>query len=123
MTSVKLIDDHLEINLSLFDKLLALHGSLHIPLAHVTNAYVSSFEDLQIQFKLEGTNFGYLKTAGVYANPSGLIFCDVSGFHDCLVIETQGERFPKIAVQLRADDDPNAVAHEIMRRLPDAGPT
>jgi hypothetical protein len=39
-----------------------------------------------------------------------------------LVIDTRGERFPRIAVQLPAERDPNAVAHEIMRRVPDSGP-
>jgi hypothetical protein len=41
---------------------------------------------------------------------------------DVLVIETRGERFPRIAVQLRDDEDPNALAHEIMRAVPDSGP-
>jgi hypothetical protein len=39
-----------------------------------------------------------------------------------LVIETRGERFPRIAVQLPAGEDPNTVAHDIVRQLPDSGP-
>jgi len=37
-------DESLEIDISLIDRLLGFHGSFHIPLAHVTNAYVSSLE-------------------------------------------------------------------------------
>jgi hypothetical protein len=39
-----------------------------------------------------------------------------------LVIETRGERFPKIAITLDDDADPNALAHEIMQKVPDSGP-
>jgi hypothetical protein len=119
---VKIQGDSLDIKISLIDQLLGFHGSFHIPLAHVTNAYVSSFEDLELQYKLEGTNAGYYKTVGVFGSPEGLIFADVTGGRDCLVIETLGERFPRIAVQLPTSEDPNEVAHAIMRAVPDSGP-
>lgn len=121
MATVTIDDGTLNIKLSLMDSLLAFHGSFQIPLAHVTNAYVSDFEDLELQYDLRGTNFGLLKTMGVFANPQGLIFVDV-GDGDCLVIETLGERYPRIAVQLPRDQDPNAVAHQIIRAIPDSGP-
>ena len=114
--------DFLDVKVSLLDQLLSFHGSFHIPLAHVTNAYVSDLEDLQLQYRLAGTNLGFLKMAGVYANPSGIIFCDIDGDGDCLVIETRGERFPRIAVQLPAGEDPNQLAHEIAQSIPDSGP-
>jgi len=122
MADVRIEGDYLDIKLSLLDELLAFHGSFHLPLSHVTNAYVSNFEDLELQFRLFGTGLGYLKTAGIFANPAGIIFCDLTGESDCLVIDTRGERFPKIAVTLGKDADPNALAHEIMRRIPDSGP-
>jgi hypothetical protein len=37
------------------------------------------------------------------------------------VIETRGERFPRIAVQLPRDENPNALAHQIMQAIPDSG--
>jgi hypothetical protein len=122
MAIVKIEGDDLDVRLSLVDRLLAFHGSFHIPLAHVTNAYVSDFEDLELQYRLMVTNLGFLKMAGIFANSEGLIFCDLSGTGDCLVIETRGERFPRIAVQLPGDEDANALAHEIVRRIPDSGP-
>jgi hypothetical protein len=114
--------DSLDIKISLIDQLLGFHGSFHIPLAHITNAYVSSLEDLELQHKLEGTNFGIEGSIGLFSNPQGLIFVDASGDRDALVIETRGERFPRIAVQLHDDQDPNALAHDIMRAVPDSGP-
>jgi hypothetical protein len=120
VADVTIDDESLTIKLSLLDAMLSFHGSFHIPLAHVTNAYVSDLEDLQLEYRLEGTNWGFLKSAGLFANPQGLIFADV-GQGDCLVIETIGERFPRIAVQLRAGVDPNALAHQIMRAIPDSG--
>ena len=121
MATVTIDDGTLDIKLSLTDMMLAFHGSFHIPLAHVTNAYVSDLEDLELQYNLKGYNLGLVKTVGIFANPQGLIFVDVGG-GDCLVIETRGERYPRIAVQLPHDQDPNTVAHEIMRAIPDSGP-
>jgi hypothetical protein len=121
MADVRIDGEFLDIKLSLTDRLLAFHGSFHIPLSHITNAYVSDLEDLQLQFRLIGTGLGLIKSAGVFANPSGLIFVDV-GDGDCLVIETRGERYPRIAVQLPDGVDPNALAHEIVRSIPDSGP-
>jgi len=121
MAHVSLRDGALFINLSLLDQLLSFEGSFRIPLAHVTNAYVSDFEDLQLQFRLAGANLGMLKTAGVFTNPQGLIFVDVAD-GDCLVVETRGERFPRIAVELPSGTDVNALAHQIMAAIPDSGP-
>jgi hypothetical protein len=121
VAEVKITDDTLTINLSLIDAMMAFQGSFRIPLTHVTNAYVSDLEDLQLQYRLDGVNLGLEGTVGVFANPQGLIFVDANQ-GNCLVIETRGERFPRIAVQLADRVDPNAVAHDIMRRIPDSGP-
>lgn len=120
MAEVKIEGDNLLIRLSLTDRLLTFHGSFTIPLSHVTNAYVSGYKDLELQGHFEGLSLGNLKS-GVYADHEGLIFVDVA-HGDCLVIETRGERFPRIAVQLPQGVDPNALAHEIVRAIPDAGP-
>ena len=122
MADVTLTTDRVDITISLLDRLLSFQGSFRIPLAHVTNAYVSSFEDLDLQYKLSGTNMGYESAVGVFGTPMGLAFVDVDDGGDCLVVETRGEKFPRIAVQLPADKNPNDVAHAIMRAIPDSGP-
>ncbi len=55
MAKVSIEGETLNIDLSLLDKLLAFHGSFRILLSHATNAYVSSMEDLDLQYGLEGT--------------------------------------------------------------------
>jgi hypothetical protein len=122
VATVKIEAGNLDIKLSLLDRLLTFEGAFHIPLTHVTNAYVSEYEELELQYNLAGTNLGWLKTVGVFASPDGIVFCDITGDADCLVIETRGERFPRIAVQLPEGQDPNALAHQIMQSLPDSGP-
>ena len=122
MADVQIEDGAVSIKLSLLDRMLSYHGSFHIPLEHITNAYVSDFEDLELQYQLEGTNWGLIKAAGVFSNPAGLIFCDVAGEGNCLVLETRGERYPHIAVQVSHGQDPNALAHQIMQAIPDSGP-
>jgi hypothetical protein len=57
MADVVIEDDTLRIKLSLLDQALAFHSSFEIPLSHVTNAYVSDLEDLQLQYAIEATNF------------------------------------------------------------------
>ena len=122
MATVKIEGGNLDIKLSLLDRLLTFEGAFRIPLAHITNAYVSDYEELELQYNLGGTNLGLLKTVGVFASPAGIIFCDMTGDADYLVIETRGERFPRIAVQLPDGQDPNAIAHQIMQSVPDNGP-
>jgi len=122
MAHVRFEADGLAVDISVMDQLLGFHGSFAIPYAHVTNAFVSALEDLELEYKLEGTNFGFYKSVGVFANPQGMIFVDASGARDCLVIETRGERFPRIAVELPSSEDPNNVAHAIIARIPDSGP-
>jgi hypothetical protein len=121
VANVRIDGNELHIDLSLVDALLAFHGSFRIPLAHVKNAYVSNLEELELRSRLAGVGLGYLKEAGIFTDPSGVLFCDVTGDRDFLVIDTRGERFPRIAVSLPPDRDPNALAHEIMRS-PGTGP-
>jgi len=114
-------DESLEIDISLIDRLLGFHGSFHIPLAHVTNAYVSSLEGLELQYKLEGTNAGFYKSVGVFANPEGLIFVDASGARDCLSLRC-AESASSHRGATPEGEDPNQLAHTIMQRIPDSGP-
>ena len=121
MANVRLSGDQLEIKLEILDQLLAFHGSFRIPLAHVTNAYVSPVADVELEERLRGVGPGFVATAGIFATPKGLIFCDLDDFEDCLVIEMRGERFPRIAVTPE-NGDSNELAHAIMRAVPDSGP-
>lgn len=116
MAHVTLDESTANVTLSLPEEIFTFHGSFHIPIAHVTNAYVSSLRDLELAWRLFGTGAGSLMTGGIFTTPHGIIFCDVHGQGDCLVIETQGERFPRLAFTLDKDQNANAIAHEICKR-------
>jgi hypothetical protein len=116
MARVEIKGEFLDIKLSMVDQLLPLIASFRIPLSHVTNAYESSLAGLELRSKVVGANLGFVKTAGVYENAGGLILCDLRAGR-CLVIETHGERFPRIAVQLANATDPDALAREILRAV------
>jgi hypothetical protein len=115
MAHVTLDQGMVNVSLSLPEQMFSFHGSFHIPLAHVTNAYVSSLSDLELQWRLFGTGAGSLMTGGIFTTPEGIIFCDIHGQRDCLVIETQGERFRRLAFTLDKGQDPNAIAHQITK--------
>ena len=103
------------VTMSLPEQLFSFHGSFHIPLAHVTKAYVRSLRDLELQWRLLGTGAGSLMTGGIFTSPEGVIFCDIHGQGDCLVLETQNERFRRLAFTLDKNQDPNVIAQEITK--------
>ncbi len=102
------------------DQFLALHGSLQIPIESITNAYVSTRSELHLRWRLLGTGAGSLMTAGRFTDDGGnVLFCDLSGpaDADCLVIETSGYEFSKIALTMADGVSPNDVAHAICRSV------
>jgi hypothetical protein len=122
MADVKIADGKLLIKLSLLDRMLSFSGSFEIPLEHVTNAFESNLDELELQKRFTGEKLAGHKAPGFFGSPAGIIFVDAPGDRDCLVIETRGEIFSRIAVQLPEGEEPNALAHEIMQAVPDSGP-
>jgi hypothetical protein len=116
MALVNFEDDAIVVSMSTLDEVLSFHGSFRIPLAHVTNATVSNRRDLGLDLRLLGIGLGSTLTAGTFLTHGGTIFCDLSGDRDCLLLETHGERFPKLAFTLDDDQDPGTLAAEIRRR-------
>lgn len=113
MARVTFENDELNVTMSLLDQLLSFHGSFRIPLSHVSSANAISIPDLELQWRLLGTGVGSLKTAGIFTTPNGILFCDISGHGNCLVIETHGERFKRLAFTLDDGQDPNEIAQKI----------
>jgi hypothetical protein len=117
MARVTLDDAALSISLSLPEAIFSFHGNFHIPLQHVTAAYVSNLQDLQLEWRLLGTGAGSLMTGGIFTTPDGIIFCDVHGRDTCLVIETRDERFRRLAFTLDDGEDPGAIARLITAKI------
>ena len=49
--------------------------------------------------------------------PGGLAFLDYSSGENCLVLDTQHETYETVIVQVDRDQDPDALAAEINRRI------
>jgi hypothetical protein len=106
------------------DQFWALHGPLQIPLANITNAYVSTRRELHLRWRLLGTGAGSLMTAGRFSDERGAqVFCDLSGSpdSDVLVIETRNYEFKKIALTMANGVSANDAAHAICASLTKRG--
>lgn len=106
------------IQLSNWDKLWTIHGSLSIPLSHITSARVEDENGWNHAWrKLVGTGAPGLKMAGSFFTSGGLAFLDYGDGKNCLVLETQHETYKEVIVELDRGDDPDALAAEINRRV------
>jgi hypothetical protein len=118
MARVAIESNNLQVRLSPMDKVWALHGSLTVPLAHITLARVEDEDGWNhLWRKIIGTSAPGLKMAGTFFWPDGLAFLDYGDGKNCLVIETQHERYKTVIVQVDRDQDPDAFAAELNRRV------
>lgn len=118
MAKVSIESNAVLVTLSTTDKILAVHGSLRIPLAHVKRAQVEDESGWQQMFlKLIGTNAPGIKMAGTFYLDGGLAFLDYAGGRACLVLQTTHETYAQVIVQTDRDQDPDALAAEINRRI------
>jgi hypothetical protein len=117
MARISIESNRVAIVLSPMDKLWAIHGSLQIPLAHITLARVEDENGWDhLWRKIVGTNAPGLKMAGTFFMDGGLAFLDYGDGRNCLVLETQHERYKTVIIQTERDQDPDALAAEINRR-------
>lgn len=117
MARIAIESNSVQIQLSTLDKVWSIHGSLTIPLAHVTLARVEDENGWQhLWNKVIGTNAPGWKMAGTFFMPGGLAFLDYSSGENCLVLETQHETYKYVIVQVDRDQNPDALAAEINRR-------
>lgn len=118
MARIAIESNNVQVQLSTVDKVWSMHGSLTIPLAHITLARVEDENGWQhLWRKVIGTNAPGLKMAGTFYLPGGLAFLDYADGKNCLVLETQHESYKHVIVQPDRDQDPDAIAAEINRRI------
>lgn len=117
MVRVDISGDDLLVELSPWEKIWAVHGNLRIPLEHITGVRIEDENGWKRMFaKLIGTNAPPFKISGIFFGNGGLVFCDYENGKDCLVLDTQHERYRSIIIQL-TDQDPRTVAQQIESRL------
>ena len=116
MANVTIENNSVTIELSTMDKIWATHGSLKIPLSHITLASVEDENGWDFWWrKIIGTSAPGLKTAGTFFADGGLAFLDFGTGRNCLVLQTAHETYKTVIVQ--TGDDPDRIAAEINRRI------
>ena len=117
MIRVDIEGNELVVELSPWEKFWAIHGNVRIPLEHITGVRIEDENGWKRMFaKLMGTNAPPFKIAGIYFGNGGLIFCDYADGKDCLVIDTQHERYRSVIVQL-TDQDPQQLLQQIRSKI------
>lgn len=102
MTTLRVHNGNLEINIEGADKLWALKSQLTIPLAHIS----SVTHDPEIAkgwwhgFKAPGTNIPGVLTAGSYYEHKEWTFWDVHNPENTIVITLKDERYKKLVIEV-----------------------
>jgi len=120
MASIQVSNGTLDITLSPLDAMLAVHGSFHIPLEHVTGVRVADENGWRMMWgKLLGTSAPALKMAGTFFTADGLVFCDYRDGRSCIELDLAGETYKRLVIQLDdAGPTPQNVAAQIEAALP-----
>jgi len=117
MATFRLLDDAVEIDLSLADEILSLHGRLRIPYGHIEAVAADPVPQEWFRGVRMGTNLPGLKVAGSFLTPDGVRFFD---FHDpnrCVTLSLRHDRYVQVTVEVDAGQDATAVARSIQDRL------
>lgn len=118
MAKIIVDENNVTVELSLGDKLLSAHGSLTIPLQHVTGARVEDESGWAHMWrKVIGTSAPPFKMAGTFWLDGGLAFLDYNDGRNCLVVQTAHETYGTVIVQPDAGQDAHALADEINKKV------
>jgi hypothetical protein len=118
MASATIEDGVLTLSLRTWDKIFSVHGSLHVPLAHITAVSVGPAPAVPILTKVIGTNMPGVMAAGTFFDSQGLLFYDYGANAECLILDVDHERFHRIVVEIDAPQAAAAVAEELKAELP-----
>ena len=111
----------LRIELSMPDKVLSVHGSFAIRLAHVTGASTQKPPGFWESLKLIGTIWPWGKMAGSYVYHGDSAFFDFHGDEAAvLVVDLTSEGYKHLYIHIDAPDAPDAAATRITAALASA---
>ena len=91
MAKLSIADGVITIELRLWDKILAVHGSLRIPLEDVVSASAGPPPPVPWFTKLVGTNAPGIAAMGTFFTHEGLAFYDYAAGHRSLILEMRHE--------------------------------
>jgi hypothetical protein len=121
MARFRLDDDAVEIDLSLVDELLSIHGRFRIAYPHIRSVSTERVPDALFRGVRFGTNLPGVKVAGTFIGASGVTYYD---FHDpdrCITLVLSHDRYAEVVVEVDQDEDPAQVAGQIRARLGPSG--
>ena len=113
----QLTDTAVEIDLSLADELLSLHGKFTVPYVHIRSVSTEPVPEALFRGVRVGTNLPGVKVAGTFIAPDGVTYYD---FHDpdrCVTLDLDHDRYLRLVVEVDRDEDAPGVARAIEARL------
>jgi hypothetical protein len=113
MAVVTVDSQEVRVRLSVVEEVLALHGSLHIPLRHVVRVSAAPVPPALWRGFRVGANIPGVLVAGTFLTPEGDVFYDIRGGERCLTLELAGEGYRRVVVEVDADHDPEEIAAQI----------
>lgn len=117
MAKVTVDADKVDIQLSLADEVLSLHGAFHIPLSHIVSVSTEPVPHQWLRGIKIGANLPGIKVAATYITPEGVIFYDYRNADRCLTLALNHERYARVVVEVDAGQDLKALATEIQGRI------
>ncbi len=114
MATISVDSQNLHVQLGGWDQFWAFHGSLTVPLAHVTGVCIADQDTWsRVWTKLIGTSIPGFKTAGTFFSKDGMVFCDYRDGAGSLEIDVTHELYRKLVIQLDEGVDPDTARAQI----------
>jgi hypothetical protein len=124
MATVSIANDTLHVELRFWDKVLSVHGSLHIPLADIAAANADDAPPVPWFSKLIGLNMPGVAAKGTFFTHDGLAFYDYGAGHRCLVLDLIHDHYARAVVEIDPPQSAEEVAAQVtaalVARRPDA---
>ena len=113
MAVVTVEGPEVQIRLRLVEEVLALHGSLHIPLRHIVGVSAAPVPPALWRGFRIGANIPGALVAGTFLTPEGAVFYDIRAGERCVSLDLAGEGYRRVVVELDPGQEPERVAAEI----------
>jgi hypothetical protein len=113
VASATIADGVLTLSLRTWDKIFSVHGSLHIPLEHISDVSSGPAPAVPILSKVIGTNMPGVLAAGTFFDSHGLLFYDYGADAECLILDVDHERFHRVVVEIDAPQTAAAVVQHV----------
>ncbi len=120
MATASITGGILSLELRPWDVVMAVHGSLNIPLEHITGATSGPAPPIPwfIPFKLIGASIPGVKAAGTFYSPDhGIVFYDYGAGRDCLILELQHETYKQVVIEIDPPQTAAAAAAQVTEAL------